>query len=280
MPSTSTKKRRLSSGFGVRSSACAILATSCSGSVIARRARAGRRGHRRARLPRASRASRARARHARVPLASTSVDALPLDDDGPVRVEHDDVALPDRRASDLNGLADRAGNALLRAGDAHVARPDRQAHLAQLLDVAHGCVDEDRGDAAPLRLRRRAARRRAPPGAGSGIVSTSTSPGSASATAACTMRLSSWPQRTVRAGPAAREPGRIWINGRSTTGARPAASWTVALPSCASSAKTSVTARSRPAASRAGTPRRTGSRSRPTSAARGCRAARRAACST
>ena len=84
-------------------------------------------------------------------------------------------------------------------------------------------------------------------GADSGIVSTSTSPGHASATAACTMRLSSWPQRTVRAGPAAREPGTTWTRGTSTTGDRPAASWTVAVPSRASSANASVTARSRPA---------------------------------
>ena len=27
------------------------------------------------------------------------------------------------------------------------------------------------------------------------------------------MRLSFWPHRTVRAGPATREPGRIWISG-------------------------------------------------------------------
>ena len=82
------------------------------------------------------------------------IDARQFDDDGPVGVEHEHVALPDRRPSDLNGLADRAGNALLRAGDAHEARPDRQAHLAQLLDVADGCVDEDRGHTTPLRLRR------------------------------------------------------------------------------------------------------------------------------
>ena len=48
-------------------------------------------------------------------------------------------------------------------------------------------------------------------GRGSGIVSTSTSPGCTSAIAACTIRLSSWPQRTVRAGPATREPGTTWI---------------------------------------------------------------------
>ena len=39
------------------------------------------------------------------------------------------------------------------------------------------------------------------------------------------------PARTVRAGPAAIEPGTTWISGTSTTGARPAASWTVAVPS-------------------------------------------------
>ena len=109
-------------------------------------------------------------------------------------------------------------------------------------------------------------------------MSTSTSPGRASAIAACTIRLSSWPQRTVRAGPAAREPGTTWISGDvDERRARPAASWTVAVPSRASSSNASVTARSRPAASRAGTPPRSGSPSCPRSGARGCRAARRAA---
>ena len=75
-------------------------------------------------------------------------------------------------------------------------------------------------------------------GLGSGMVSTSTSPGSASATPAWTIRLSSWPQRTVRAGPAAREPGITWTRSASTTCERPAASWTVAEPSSASSPKT------------------------------------------
>jgi hypothetical protein len=37
-----------------------------------------------------------------------------LDHDGPIRVEHDDVALPDRRAADPNRLADRTGNGLPR----------------------------------------------------------------------------------------------------------------------------------------------------------------------
>ena len=89
-----------------------------------------------------------------MPLASTSVDARPLDDHGTVRVEHDHVAAPDRRASDLDRFADRAGHGLLRTGHTHEARPDRQSDVAQLLDVAHGCVHEDRSDAASLRLRR------------------------------------------------------------------------------------------------------------------------------
>ena len=81
------------------------------------------------------------------------VDALLLDDDRAVRVEDDDVALADRAPADLDGLADRARDALLRAAHAHVARPDRQPELAELLEVAYGGVDEQRGDAARLRLR-------------------------------------------------------------------------------------------------------------------------------
>ena len=151
------------------------------------------------------------------------VDALALDDDRAVRVEHDDVALTDRRAADLDRLADRARDPLLRPPHADVARPDRETELAELLDVADGGIHEDRRHATALRLRREEISDERD-GAGSGIVSTRTSPGCASATAACTMRLSFWLQRTVRAGPAAREPGTIWISGTSTTAARPAAS--------------------------------------------------------
>ena len=82
------------------------------------------------------------------------VDPLALDDDRAVRVEHDDVALADARAADLDGLADRAGNALLRSAHANVPRPDRQPDLPELLDVAHRGVHQQRGDARDLRLRR------------------------------------------------------------------------------------------------------------------------------
>ena len=58
------------------------------------------------------------------------------------------------RAGDLDGLADHAGNALLRSAHAHVARPDRQPDLSELLEVAHRGVHQQRGDARDLRLRR------------------------------------------------------------------------------------------------------------------------------
>ena len=70
------------------------------------------------------------------------------------------------------------------------------------------------------------------------------------------MRLSAWPQRTVRAGPAAQSRARSG-SGHVHDRARPAASWTVALPSWRARRRR-VTTRSRPAASRAGTPLRTG----------------------
>ena len=81
------------------------------------------------------------------------------------------------RAADLDRLADHAGNALPRPRDAHVARPDRQAELAQLLDVADRGVHQQRGDARDLRLRREQLADECD-GPGSGIVRTSTSPGS------------------------------------------------------------------------------------------------------
>ena len=82
------------------------------------------------------------------------LDPLLLDDDDAVRVQHDRVTLPDRRAANLDGLADRARHLLLGPAHADVARPDRQPELLQLLDVTNRGVDEDRSDAARLRLGR------------------------------------------------------------------------------------------------------------------------------
>ena len=82
------------------------------------------------------------------------VHPLLLDDDRAVRIEHDDVALTNVRARDLDGLADRAGNALLRSAHAHVPRPDRQPDLSELLEVAHRGVHQQGDDARDLRLRR------------------------------------------------------------------------------------------------------------------------------
>jgi hypothetical protein len=61
-------------------------------------------------------------------------------------------------------------------------------------------------------------------GRASGMVRTSTSPGWSPAIAACTMRLSCWPQTTVRAGPAARLPGTTRMKSASTWLAWPSAS--------------------------------------------------------
>ena len=80
------------------------------------------------------------------------LDAFLLDHDRAVCVEHDHVALPDRRPADLDRLADRPRHLLVGAAHAHPVRPDRQPELAQLLGVANGGVDEERGDPAALRL--------------------------------------------------------------------------------------------------------------------------------
>ncbi len=77
-----------------------------------------------------------------------------LDDHCAVRVEHDDVAVPDGRASDLHRTADRARDTFLRSLHAYVARPDRKTEPTQLLDVSDGGVDQDCRDLAGHRLRR------------------------------------------------------------------------------------------------------------------------------
>ncbi len=82
------------------------------------------------------------------------VDPLRLDHGDAVGVEDDRVALADRRAADLDRLADLTHRPLGGAVHPHPAGPDRQAHLAQLLDVAHRGVDQQRGDAAFARLGR------------------------------------------------------------------------------------------------------------------------------
>ena len=213
-PSTSTKKRRLSSGSGVSSSAWLMCAISWR--VRLRHARP----RRRLAQPVEVVGERARlelgALHAlllgpRARRLEHLVDARPRDHGRAVGVEDDDVARADRRSRRPRPARRSSPRLRLRrAADAHPARPDRQAELAQLLDVAH----RRRRRGAPRRRAPspawRAARRRARPARGSGIVSTRTSPGSIAAITACTIRLSSCPQRTVRAGPAAREPGTTW----------------------------------------------------------------------
>ena len=155
------------------------------------------------RLGRGAVARQPRAPPRRAPAATTTAPSASSTTTSPCRI----VAPPTSTGSPIV-----ARRLLVGAAHAHPARPDRQAELAQLLDVAHGRVDEQRRHAAALRLRGEQVADERRPAAARGIVSTSTSPGSASATAACTIRLSSWPQRTVRAGPADPEPGTIWIS--------------------------------------------------------------------
>ena len=74
--------------------------------------------------------------------------------DGAVGVEHDRVAALDGDAADLDRLVEGADDALVRALDANIARPDREAYLPELVQVAHGRVDEDGRYAVRLRLGR------------------------------------------------------------------------------------------------------------------------------
>ena len=86
--------------------------------------------------------------------ASTSSTALGRDHRDAVGVEHDGVAGADRRAADLTGSSSAPGSALpaprTRIQRAHIGTPSSR----ELLDVAHGGVDEQRGRAARPRLRR------------------------------------------------------------------------------------------------------------------------------
>jgi hypothetical protein len=75
-----------------------------------------------------------------------------LHDGRAVGVEDDDVAGADRRAPHLDRHVELARRLLLRAAHAHVARPDRQPELDELLEVAHRRVDEDRRGPVDLGL--------------------------------------------------------------------------------------------------------------------------------
>ena len=146
------------------------------------------------------------------------------DGDGTVAVQDDQIAGPDLGAADHDGHVELAHFALRRSLRPHVARPDREPELCQLVEIADRAVHQHPRNAAHLRLRReqladerdrrrlgarqRRARRRA----------------LAWATAACTIVLSPGTQRAMRAGPATREPGTTWVSSRSTIPVRPAAS--------------------------------------------------------
>ena len=154
-PSTSTKKRRLSSGVGREQLDRGRGGRSRSSRTRPRRSRAGRRGRRTARRPasfarltrsfssraqRAPRAPRRRARPRRRPTPSASSTTT-----SPGRI----VAPPtvDRHVE----LARRRPwpRRATRTQRAQIGRPE----LGELLDVAHRRVDEHRGGAADLGLR-------------------------------------------------------------------------------------------------------------------------------
>ena len=178
--------------------------------------RAGRRGRRRARRPGAcARLTRSRSLALARGLEHL-VDALVLDDRDAVGVEHEHVALADRRAADRHRLADRARDVLGRALHADPARPDRQAQLGQLLDVADRGVDQDRRGARGPWPGWPAGRRPAPPAAAR--ASSARAPRRAATAPSRRAPSGCRPGRSARSapGPAAREPGTIWIRSAST----------------------------------------------------------------
>ena len=81
------------------------------------------------------------------------------------------------RAADLHRLVDRAGHVLVRAAHPHPARPDRQAELASS-STSRTAASTSRPPRRGPSPGWRAGRRRSATGRGSGMVSTSTSPGS------------------------------------------------------------------------------------------------------
>ena len=71
-----------------------------------------------------------------------------------VAVEHDEISGPDLGAADHDGHVELAHLAFRRALRAHEPRPDRQAELRELVEIAHGAVDQHRRNTAHLRLGR------------------------------------------------------------------------------------------------------------------------------
>ena len=224
MPSTSSKKRRLSSGLGVSSSACPMWARSRTGSgslalhplaqpvhVVGQLA--GREP--RALDPLLLLALERRGEHLLARARSTTTTPSASSTTGSPGLI---VAPPTSTGSSSAPVSDLPAPRT-RIQRAHTGSPARAAPRRRA---------RRRPPAAPTAPRSRAwVASRSPisaTGSGSGIVSTSTSPGSARAIAACTIRLSPCPQRTVRAGPHAREPGISCSRSRSTSPRRPDAS--------------------------------------------------------
>ena len=113
------------------------------------------------------------------------------------------------------GTSSAPDDVLARPPDADVARPDRQPELDELVEVAHRGVDEHRGRAVDLGLRReQVADERVR--ARLGHRQHEDLARLQRAIAAWTMRLSACPHATVRAGPATRLPGMIWMRSAST----------------------------------------------------------------
>lgn len=81
------------------------------------------------------------------------VDAFRCDHDGPVGVEHHNVAAPDLCAADDDRDVELADVVLRGAAGAHEPSPHGKAEPLQILEVTNGTVDEQRGDALAERLR-------------------------------------------------------------------------------------------------------------------------------
>ena len=73
---------------------------------------------------------------------------------GAVTVQHDQITGIDLRAADQDAYVQLSHFTLRRSLRAHVARPDRQPELRELVEIADRTIDEHPGDAAHVRLRR------------------------------------------------------------------------------------------------------------------------------
>ena len=148
MPRTSTKNSSDSSAFGVNSSTGPRWAISLIRPACSRSPSISQDSSPACSRPRLTRSFSSRASEA----SSTSSTRSAATTHAPSASSTTMSPGADLRAADRDRLVDRPDDVLGGAAHAHPARPDGQAQLAQLLDVAHRRVDQHRRHALLLGL--------------------------------------------------------------------------------------------------------------------------------